>query len=876
MSDVLTADGRIVQVRPVRPDDGEALHRLYQEAGPESRHLRFFSAGAGLFDQEVKRLTRPPDSGHHAVIAHQGVQVIGVASYERLHDPQTAEFAVLVRDDWQGRGVGTLLLEQLAAHARAHGIRELIGDVLPANTGMLRVAAGIAPDAAVEHDAGVAVVRIATSFDGSALAALDARERTAEEHSLRPLLAPHSVAVVGAGREPGGIGREVLNNILQHGFTGRVYAVNPHAMKVDGCLCVPTISALPETVDLIVVAVPAALVAQVIRDAGRSGTRAAVILTAGFGEIGEQGAAAQQEILRIAREHGMRLVGPNCLGLINTDPGIRLAATFAADLPAEASGLAVATQSGAVGIAVLENAARTGMGISTFVSLGNKADISGNDLLSYWFDDPSTSAVALYLESFGNPRKFARIARAVARRKPVLAVKGGRSIGGKRAGTSHTAAAAAPDVAVDSLFAQAGVIRAETLGEMLDAARVLVDQPLPGGDRVGLIGNAGGLNVLGADAAAAAGLVVPELPMGNPLDLGAGATSAVLGDAIRTMASSGQVDAVVPIFGATRSNDPAAAMAEIADAADEFPNLPMAVVLVGVTDAPAHLGKRRAPVFGLPEQALRALGHACGYAQWRRQPLGTRPLLSDVDHLRARTLVESATDGWQPWSVATDLLACYGIPVLSSVVAGSLDAAVAAATHMRYPVAVKAAAPDLVHKTELGAVRLGLTDPTSVAEAYRAIAAAVKQESPSVVVQPMRSGGVEMVAGVVHDPLFGSLLMTGLGGVHTDLLGDRSFQLLPVTDLGATTMWRRLRGAPLLTGFRGGSTFDTAALEDALLRLGRLAEDFPEVAELDLNPLLVFPHGVAAIDVKLRLNRPGPEPDSTLRVLRAPSEVSAT
>jgi acyl-CoA synthetase (NDP forming)/RimJ/RimL family protein N-acetyltransferase len=874
MTDMLSADGRIVRLREVTAEDAGSLLELHQRSSDDSRYKRFLYLGSASVTEEVERLTRPPGPDHFAILAEDQGTVIGTASYERLEEGFRADFAVLVGDRWQGRGIGTLLVEQLAAHARRNGIQELVGDVLAVNNSMLRVAAGISPGAAVEHHGTLSKVRIATDFDSDALAAMDARERSAEEHSLRPMLAPRSVAVIGAGRKPGGVGRELLSNILSHGFTGRVYAVNPHAEAIDGCLTAASVSALPETVDLLVVAVPAHAVAEVIREAGAAGIPAAVIVTAGFSETGPEGKAAQREVLEIARKHGMRLLGPNCLGLINADPGIRLAATFAADLPETVGGLAVAAQSGAVGIAVLDHAKRHGLGIASFVSLGNKADVSGNDLLSYWFDDPATRAVALYLESFGNPRKFARIARAVARRKPVLAVKGGRSTGGQRAGASHTAAAAAPDVAVDSLFAQAGVIRADSLGEMLDAARVLVDQPLPAGNRVGLVGNAGGLNVLGAAAAEAAGLVVPDLPShgGNPHDLGAGATPRAIGEAIRAMADSGQVDTIVTIFAATRSNQPGAVMLEIAAAADEFPDLAFAIVVVGADRPPTQLGKRRAPVFALPEQVMRALGHAVRYAAWRKQPLGDRPALPGIDHARAKSIVDSALaggDGWQPWTVAADLLSCYGVPVLPSTVARSADDAVAAASRLGYPVAVKAADPNLVHKTELGAVRLGLSGAEAVAQAYRAIGAALGQPEPPVVVQPMRGAGVEMVAGVVHDPLFGSLLMTGLGGIHTDLLGDRSLQLLPVTDRDAEAMWKRLRGAKLLTGYRGSPPADTDALQDVLLRLGRLAEDFPQIAELDLNPLLVFPHGVSAVDVKLRLSPVGPELDPSLRALRA-------
>jgi acyl-CoA synthetase (NDP forming) len=800
--------------------------------------------------------------------------MVGVASYERLGSSDRAEFAVLVADDWHGRGVGTLLLEELVTHARRHGVEEIVGDVLASNSGMLRVLHGLVPDARVRYDAGVMRVSIPTNPDDMALAELELRERTAERHSLRSLLTPATVAVVGAGREPGGVGHEVLRSLIDGGYTGRLYAINPHTTEIARCPAYPKVSALPEPVDLVVVAVPVDALEEVVADAGAAGARTAVVLTAGLAETGPAGREIQERLVRTAREYGMRLVGPNCLGALNTDPRVGLAATFAACAPPP-GGLAVASQSGAVGIAILGHAVRTGTGISTFVSLGNKADVSGNDLLAYWCEDPGTRGVALYLESFGNPRKFARLARAVARRKPVLAVKSGRSAGGRRAGLSHTAAAASPDVAVDSLFAQAGVVRTDTLGELLDAARMLVDQPLPAGARVGIVGNAGGVNVLAADAAEGVGLRVPEAPEagGNPLDLGTGVSSAALGEAITHMAGTGQVDAIVAVFCATRANNPADALAAIARAVDAVPDLPVAVVLIGLDEPPAELGARRAPVYGLPEQAMRALAHAAWYADWRRRPAGVRPALPDIDPTRARSIVDGALadgGGWQPLPLTAELLACYGIPVVPSIVTSGLDATVAAAARFGFPVAVKAADPAIVHKSDLGLVRLDLGSAGEVARAYQGIGAALERKDPPVVVQPMRRNGVELIAGVVHDSLFGSLVMVGAGGVYTDLLADRAFQLLPVTDVDAAELWRRLSSAPLLTGYRGSMPADTTALEDVLARLGRLAEDLPEVAELDLNPLLVFPDGIAAVDAKLRLHPTGPEPDPTRRVLREP------
>ncbi|MGC9669774.1 GNAT family N-acetyltransferase [Planosporangium sp. 12N6] len=871
--DALAADGRVVRIRPVDPQDATALRALYDNANDRSLYLRFFASGRRQIDAEVRRLTRPTAPDHRVMVVLDADRLIGVASYERGDSEPFAEFALLVADAEHGRGIGTLLLEHLVRQARGDGIRELCGDILVDNPAMLRVARDLTPGMLVRADAGVMRVSISTAADDRAQALIDLRERSAERKALHPLLAPVSIAVIGAGRKPGGVGHEVLCNLREHGFIGPLYPVNPNADEVAGLKSYPTVSAVPQPVDLAVIAVPAPAVEAVLTDAGIARVGAAVVLSSGFAETGPAGTAAQSALVRAARAHGIRLVGPNCLGVLNTDPTVRMAATFATAVP-PVGGLAIASQSGAVGIAVLDHAARAGIGVSQFVSLGNKADVSGNDLLAYWYDDPTTRAVALYLESFGNPRKFARITRALARRKPVLAVKGGRSVGGQRAGASHTAAAAAPDVAVDTLFAQAGVVRTDTLGELLDAARLLVSQPLPAGNRLGIVGNAGGVNVLAADAADAAGLVVPETTAGNPVDLGASATPAALTDAVARMTTGGGVDAVLAIFAATRANDVPGMLTALADAADAAPSVPVAVVLLGVPDTPSHLGQRATPVYALPEQAVRALGHAARYAAWRREPLGCRPDLYDVDPARARILVDRALatgGGWQPPGMVTGLLAYYGIRAVDTVVACGLDDVAAAAARLGYPVVVKAADPTITHKTDRHLVQLDLADSGAVRDAYAAITATLGDPQAPVVVQPMRHGGVELAVGVVHDPLFGSLVMLGLGGTHTDLLGDRTFRLLPVTDLDAHRMWRSLRGAPLLTGYRGAPAVDTAALEDLLLRVGRLAEDVPEIAELDLNPVLAFPDEVATVDAKLRLAAIGAEPDPDLRALREPA-----
>jgi acyl-CoA synthetase (NDP forming)/GNAT superfamily N-acetyltransferase len=883
--DALAADGAIVRIREARRGDRAALVELYQQTSDENLYRRFMGTGRGGIQAEADRLTRPAGEDHAAVLATERDRatgrdrVLGVASYERLPTPEAAEFAVLVHDAAHGRGIATLLLEQLAATARRHGIHELVGDVLAGNHPMLQVAHDLGPPLDIRPESGVLEVRVRT--DQADNPALEARNRVAERHSLTPLLAPRAVAVIGAGRNPAGIGHAVLRSLLEGGFTGPVYPVNPHADQIAGHRAYPSAGAIGAPVDLAVLAVPAAAVPGAVEDCAAAGIRAVVVLSSGFGEDSQAGKTAQAELVRTARRYGMRLVGPNCLGVLNTDPAVRMRATFAATTPPP-GGLAVASQSGAVAITILDHAARTGVGLSTFVSLGNKADVSGNDLLSYWYDDPNTHAVALYLESVGNPRRFARIARAIARRKPVLAVKGGRTATGARVGASHTAAAAAPDATVDALFAQAGVIRCTGLGELLDTARLLVDQPLPGGTRLAIIGNAGGVNVLAADAADAAGLTVPVLSApvratiaeaaptastaANPVDLGAAATPTAVTTAIQSIVDSGEADAVLVVFAATFANDVPAILDAIGKAADRAP-IPVAVVLLGVPEPPASLAG--APVYPLPEQAVTAIGHAARYAAWRAQPLGSIPALADVDESRARMLVQRAVPGWQPPDVAAEVLDCFGIPVLRGMVVHDADTAVAAAAALGYPAVLKAADPGLVHKSDVGAVHVGLTDTAAVTAAYHAVTAATG--SPDVLVQHQVHGTVELVAGVVHDPLFGSLTLLGHGGVHTDLFADRVLRLLPVTDLDAAAMWRSLRIAPLLTGYRGNPAVDTAAVEDLVLRLGRLAEELPEVAELDLNPVLAGPDGVITVDVKLRLATTADEPDPAVRELHEPT-----
>ncbi|TDW74925.1 bifunctional acetate--CoA ligase family protein/GNAT family N-acetyltransferase [Kribbella pratensis] len=882
--DVLAADGSVVRIRPVREDDELALEAMNGRVSDESIYLRFFGISRTMADEYTHHLAAEQD-GHVALVAEYGGDVVGIASYELLRTGE-AEMAFLLQDSVHGRGIGTLLLEQLAATARENGIQRLRADTLGVNAKMLRVLANSGFEQVRKLDSGVVELVLDTAYHPLTLERMADRERAAENRSLHRLFSPRTVAVIGAGRTAGGIGHEVLRNIVNGGFTGSVYAVNPHAATIADVVAYPTIAAVPREVDLAVIAVPAERVAEVLAECGEAGVGGAVVLTAGFSELGPAGRQLQREMLAIARRHSIRLVGPNCLGLVNTAPEVSLNATFAEMAPTRGT-LAIAAQSGAVGIAVLEHAGRAGLGISEFVSLGNKVDVSGNDVLLHWWGDPRTTVIGLYLESFGNPRKFGGLARMIGRTKPILVVKGGRSVGGRRAGASHTAAAATPETAVDALFAQSGVLRMDTIEELVETARVLAVPPLPRGRRIAVVGNAGGAGILAADAASRLELELPELSeavqrrleeagavsSGNPVDLGAAASPASLAQALKVIVDSGEVDSVVINYAVTRAGRVEDIYATIATAATQA-ELPIVVNCVGSTHATPEIALtdgRRLPVFPFPESAVRALAHAVRYAEWRSRPQGVVPELPRVDALGTRAVVQrffkhQPEGGWLDPRRACQLLQCAGVSVIPVTTALNRAETIKAAETAGYPVALKTAAPGVLHKTDIGGVRVGLTNAVQVGLAYDEVAAAARD--PQVVVQAMAPAGTELVIGAVRDRLFGPLLMAGSGGVLTDLLADRQWRGLPLTDLDATDMVHSLRCAPLLAGYRGAEAADQAAVLDVIHRIAWLAEQVPELAELDINPLVAGPTGAFAVDVRIRLAPATPEPDWYARRMR--------
>ncbi|HXZ85321.1 MAG TPA: acetate--CoA ligase family protein, partial [Myxococcota bacterium] len=691
-----------------------------------------------------------------------------------------------------------------------------------------------------------------------------------QAHSIARLLAPRSIAVVGAARERGKIGHEILRSLQAGGFRGALYPVHPQAAEVAGIRAYACVEAIPGELDLAVIAIPAHAVPEVAAQCARRGVHGLVVISSGFGESGAEGREAERQLAGFARRWGMRVVGPNCIGIANTDPAVSMNASFVPVEPPRGP-LGLASQSGAVGIAALSQARALGLGISSFVSLGNRADVSPNDLLQYWEEDAATGVIALYLESFGNPQKFARIAPRVARRKPIVALKSGRSRAGLRAARSHTAALATPDAAVDALFAQTGVIRVESAEELFDCARLLACQPLPSGARVAIVGNSGGPGIMAADACEREGLLVLPLrealqqriarlapgaaALANPVDLGAAATPECFQGALGAVLADDAVDSVIAIYTPpliTRVEDVAGAIRRAGDAARK----PLLACLIAAGEIPAALrpepGARLPPVYAYPENAVRSLARAAAYAGWRARDEDPAPELRGFDAAAARRRAHAAFRGGREWlepAEAFAMLSDAGIPVAAVELVRSAEQARERARALGVPLALKAANPLLVHKTEAGALRLGLGDPDAVARAFAELEAALGERMGGALLQPMVAPGTELIAGISHDPGFGPLVMLGLGGTLAELLGDRALHIVPLGRRGARELREGLRCAPLFRGYRGAAPLDGAAVDDVMLRLARLGAEVPEIAELDVNPLSVGARGAIAVDV---------------------------
>lgn len=870
-ADVVLSDGGTVHLRPIVPEDADRIVSFHSRLSDRTRYFRYFGPYPRIPQRDVERFTRVDYVNRVAFIAMLGNEIVAVGRFDRLGEQDLAEVAFVVEDEHQGRGLGSILLEHLAAAARERGLRRFVAEVLAENSRMVRVFREAGYQVKREIEAGEVHLEFDIDPTEEALAVAHAREQAAEARSVHNLLHPTSVAVIGASTDRGKIGHAVLTNLLTADFSGPVSPVNPEHRAVRGVRAYPSVLDIPDDVDLAVVAIPAPQIEGVLDACLAKGVKALVIVSSGFGDAGPDGREVERRMVRAARVHGMRVVGPNALGVVNTAPGYRLNATLAPQLPGRGR-TGFFAQSGALGVAILETATERGLGLSTFVSAGNRADVSGNDLLQYWQTDPQTDVVLLYLESFGNPRKFARLARRLARTKPIVAVKSGRNA--VRPGLAATSVQV-DDASVAALFDQAGVIRVESVAEMLDTALLLAHQPLPRGDRVAIVGNSSALGMLAADAALAQGLTL----VGDPVDVGAAATPEEFAEAVSAAVAG--VDALVTVFVppvAVPGSAYARALREALrglDREDAKPVVSTFLAAEGVPDELAVPGpdgtaeRGSVPSYPSPERAVLALARAARYARWRAAPQGEFVRPTGVERRSARALIEE----WLGVGVTrlsdeqvVELLGCYGIDIADFRVVRHADDAVAAAVELGWPVVVKSTNPQLRHRGDLLGVRLELHTADAVRAAYRDMREVSGEDE--VYVQRMVPRGHSAVIALVDDPSFGTLVSFGLSGVASELLGDRAYRAVPLSDVDAATLVRAPRAAPLLWGYRGDEPADLAALEDLVMRVATLAEDLPEVCELSLEPVLASPAGVAVAGVHASIGSSAVSPDTGPRRLR--------
>jgi acetyl coenzyme A synthetase (ADP forming)-like protein len=853
-----------MRFRPPRLEDAPALLDFFRGLSDRSLYLRFH--GHPTVDERLVAPMLEPDwTERGALVGMAGERIAALATYARLRNAGIAEVAFAVADEVQGRGIATRMLERLAALAGLVGIEEFLAEVMPDNGAMLRVFAEAGFQTSRTTESGTTEVRLRLASTDTLVSRIDERDHVAVAASLKAFFSPDSVAVIGASPRARSIGGELFRNILRGDFVGAAFPVNRSGGSVAGVRAYESVAQIGEPVDLAIVCLPGETVLGAVAEALLAGVRALCVISAGFAETGPAGRERQERLVELVRASGARLLGPNCLGIAVS--ASRLNATFGPrSLPPGSVGFS--SQSGALGLAVLERAAEQGLGLSAFVSVGNKADVSSNDLLEYWEDDANTDVVLLYLESFGNPRKFGRLARRVARKKPIVAMKAGRTAAGARAASSHTAALAGSEAAVDALFHQAGVLRADSLEELLDLTSLLSSQPLPRGNRVAILTNAGGLGILCADACEAAGLLLSDLSsktrerlgsilpaeasVSNPVDMLGSAVASTYAEALPLLLCDHTVDALITLFVPPVVAGADEVASAIVRAVENTGNTekPVLACVISADGTPAQLLSGAVAPFSFPESAARALGRAAERTEWLRRPQGRTPMFSDIDRRAARRLVDDNPEGWLDPDLTRQLLSAYGLPLVSEYPVATVEEAVMAADQIGYPVVVKTAQAG-VHKTESGGVAIDLRDSNAVRAAARRIGA-------PLLIQPMVRSGVEVLVGAVQDPVFGPLIALGPGGTLAELIGDAAFRLTPLTDYDAQELVRTGKAGKLLAGFRGAAPADGEAVEDLLLRVAQLAEDLPEVAELDLNPVFAGPSGCVIVDARVRIGLPQP------------------
>ncbi len=859
-ADVLLKDGRVAQLRPILAADAERLVEFYSRVSEQSKYFRFFAPYPTLSDKDVTRFTTVDNDRRVAFVVTLHSTIIGVGRYDAVGDDE-AEVAFLVEDAHQGRGVGQLLLEHLAQAGRERGIRTFVADVLPSNSRMQQIFREMGYQVDGMVDGGVTRLTFQIEPTDLAVGVMRAREQRAEAASIERIFRARSIAVIGASRRQDSIGQAMVRNLVLGDFSGSVYAVNSQAEAVSGLPAYKTVQDIPGEVDVAIVAVPADSVSDVVLDCAAKGVHGLVVISAGFAEEGPEGRQRQRTLLGLSRSYGLRLIGPNCLGFINTAPDLQLNASLSPSMPPQGR-VGFFCQSGALGTAILESVSRRGLGLSTFVSAGNRADVSGNDLLQYWQEDDSTEVILLYLESIGNPRKFSRIARRVSRTKPIVAVKSGRSTQGVPVG--HTVKrTSAPQSAVDAMFRQAGVIQVDTLDEMFDVAQLLAHQPLPRGNRISIVGNSDAVALIVADAASAAGLQVTD-----PVSLGADANADDFEAAIEHAIASPDTDALVAVY-VPPLNTSGEEVANVLAAVGEQSDKPIVSTFLGSEGVPVLLrvpdllggsaGRGSVPSYAAPESAVRALARVVNYAEWAAKDHGDFHIALDHRTGDARALVRQVLSAAPRGAIlSTDqvhaLLACYGIDLWTWINVHSREEAIAAGEKLGWDVVLKAGSEHLRTRPDLAHVWRNIRSADEMAEAWDELTTwKGMRKDTKFFVQRAAADGIPVSFSVTEDPLFGPLVSFGLAGAPSELLGDRSYGIPPLTDLDAEAMIRDLRSAPLLYGYRGSDTVDVDALQDIIVRLAAMKDDLPEIAELDLEPVLVHSKGYTALSARAKV-----------------------
>ncbi len=881
-ADVLLRDGRTAHIRPIRPDDREVFVEFYSRVSDESKYYRFFSPMPRLSERDLDRFTNVDHVGRVAFVLTLQDQIIAVGRYD-LVKPGEAEVAFLVEDQHQGRGIAQLLLEHLAQAGRERGVERFVAEVLPDNTRMIQTFRDAGYRVVSEYEEGVLLLEFSIDPTDTAIGVMMSREHRAEAASIHKFFHPRSVAVIGASRRQETIGQALVRNLVLGDFAGRVYAVNPSSSAVSGLPTYKTVGDIPDDVDLAIVAVPAEAVQDVVLDCAAKGVHGLVVISSGFAETGEEGRVRQRKLVGLSRSYGLRLIGPNALGIINTAADVSLNASLAPIMPPRGRA-GFFCQSGALGSAILEKVRNRGLGLSTFVSAGNRADVSGNDLLQYWEEDDSTEVVLLYLESIGNPRKFSRIARRVSLRKPIIAVRSGRTTQGVPMGHA-VRKIVAPPAAVDAMFRQAGVIQVDTLEEMFDVAQLLAHQPLPRGRRVAIVGNSDALGLLAADAAASVGLVVNKSTA-----LGADASAEDFEDALDAAIDDPDIDSVVAVY-VPPINVSGEDVANVLAAVGEQSDKPLVSSFLGSEGVPELLrvpdvagstaGRGSVPSYPGVEAAVRALARVVEYAVWLRTPEGAPLDAAEVDTPTAKRLVNEMLkrhpDGADlDLETVTALLAAYGIQLWQARPVSSSDEAVAAGEEVGWDVVLKATAEHLRERPDLAHVWRNIDTAGEMRDAWDSLSRVITDPARAgFVVQKNSRPGVPVAIRSIEDPLFGPVVSFGIAGPLTELLADKAFRIPPLGERDAAAMVREIKSSPMLFGYRGSEVVDVTEIERLIQRVAQLQNDLPQVSALELSLVLAGADGATVLTAAARVD-PVADPRSDWFVRRMPMPAGDT